>query len=154
MKLALKTYWSISKYLNNHSKVYTVFGGNIGKVFYRIKSQSINVDCVPSLQTNASLIDDIKSIKKFIKLVKTYKPDIINCHSTKAALVARIAGLFTSVPVVFTVHGWGWRGLGISKKIIVYLISYSFRLLIDPIIYSLINSCFRINSISWIKNKS
>ena len=24
----------ISKYLNNHYKVYTVFGGNIGKVFH------------------------------------------------------------------------------------------------------------------------
>lgn len=118
----------ISKYLSIYFSIQVVFGGNPGPVYTRLRRHNITTAVLDELKKEATVREDIKCMQKFIKITKKFKPKIINCHSTKAGLIGRIAGAITFTPVVFTLHGWGWRGLRIHKKIIVYLIELFFSI--------------------------
>lgn len=75
-------------------------------------------------------------IRKLIKELKARKYDLINVHSTEASIILRISLLFLSIKprVVYTVHGWGWRGFGSFKSYLIKLIEYSLSKLI-PVTY-------------------
>ncbi len=56
-----------------------------------------------------SLINDAKAILKLRKLIKSIKPDIIYCHSSKAGAVGRIANMRLGYPVIYNAHGWAFN---------------------------------------------
>jgi lipopolysaccharide/colanic/teichoic acid biosynthesis glycosyltransferase/glycosyltransferase involved in cell wall biosynthesis len=49
------------------------------------------------------------AIKQLIHLIEAFPPDIIHAHSAIAGLAARFACKRTSRPVVYTVHGFGFK---------------------------------------------
>ena len=51
---------------------------------------------------------DLMAIRAVLRAVRAARPDIVHCHSTKAALVARLCCALTRTPVIFTAHGWGF----------------------------------------------
>ena len=73
-----------------------------------IKAINVPVHLLPNLVRPINLFHDYHGIKECISLIRTIKPDIIHAHSSKAGLIARIAGGICRVPVVFTAHGWGF----------------------------------------------
>lgn len=108
---------------NNIFECCVVFGSD-GPVKHSIDQMGIKTYLICGLQSKISPQKDINSIKLLSEIVKSYKPDIIHAHSTKAGLLSRIVGYQNKIPVIYTIHGWGWRGLSFFPKIIVYLIEF------------------------------
>jgi glycosyltransferase involved in cell wall biosynthesis len=63
---------------------------------------------IPNLTRSIKLSGDYTAVEECISLINKIKPDIIHAHSSKAGLIARIAGWITKVPIVFTAHGWAF----------------------------------------------
>jgi glycosyltransferase involved in cell wall biosynthesis len=49
------------------------------------------------------------AIKQLIGLIEAFPPDIIHAHSAIAGLASRLACKSTARPVVYTVHGFGFK---------------------------------------------
>ena len=47
--------------------------------------------------------------------MKSFKPDLVHLHSSKAGLVGRVAARRAGVPAVFTAHGWGFTD-GVPRR--------------------------------------
>jgi glycosyltransferase involved in cell wall biosynthesis len=79
-----------------------------GSLTESIAAINVPVNLLPNLIRSINLFHDYLAIKECISLIKEIKPDVIHAHSSKAGLIARVAGWICKVPVVFTAHGWGF----------------------------------------------
>lgn len=75
-------------------------------------------------------------ILKLIKELQAKRFDLINVHSTEASIILRVALIFLKVKpkVVYTVHGWGWRGFSVYKSLFIKFIEYTLSKII-PVTY-------------------
>lgn len=103
--------------------VTVILGGN-GPVFSRLKSSGVSCFQLTSLKSTFGLIGNIKAFLDFRKIVNTINPDIIHCHSSVAGIIGRVYCMIYKKKCLFTVHGWGWRGFGIFKKLIIFSIEF------------------------------
>jgi glycosyltransferase involved in cell wall biosynthesis len=62
-----------------------------------------------------SLIKDISSLFKLLKIIKEQKCDILHAHSSKAGAVGRLAAWLKGIPSVYTAHGWSFN-MRVSKR--------------------------------------
>jgi len=51
---------------------------------------------------------DVRALWVVFKSIKSFKPDLVHAHSTKAGYAARLACAIFHKPVVFTAHGWAF----------------------------------------------
>lgn len=65
---------------------------------------------------------DIQAVASIRRVVKKFQPDIVYAHSSKAGALARLACLFSSVPVIYNPHGWAFNMRQSKKKKEVYRI--------------------------------
>jgi glycosyltransferase involved in cell wall biosynthesis len=64
-------------------------------------------------------IRGIFTIKEIRKVLKSFQPDIVSCHSSSAGFWGRLA-VMNKVPVIFTAHGWGFtEGVTFYRSIII-----------------------------------
>lgn len=80
------------------------------EIFVILPSQGHLLDVIDKKNISVSLIDmpsypNPKSVFQTRKILRTYHPDIIHAHGTKAALFARLSSIGLSIPVVYTLHG-------------------------------------------------
>jgi len=72
-------------------------------------THKLNADLikVKSLHRSLSPISDIRSFFQLRKIIKTQKPDLVNTHTSKAGVLARLAtkSVNRRTPVVHTFHG-------------------------------------------------
>ena len=72
-------------------------------------THKLNADLirVQSLHRSLSPISDIRSFFQLRKIIKTQKPDVVNTHTSKAGVLARLATKSVNgrTPVVHTFHG-------------------------------------------------
>lgn len=54
------------------------------------------------------IVNDIKCLLAIVKNLKSIKPDIIHCHSTKAGILGRIAGSYLKIPTFYTPHAYSY----------------------------------------------
>ena len=83
--------------------------GHSGKLTKLLAESKIKVFVVPHLKRNISPLNDVLALFKIIKLIKSFRPNIIHLNSSKISILGSIASLFISRPalrVVYTVHGW------------------------------------------------
>jgi glycosyltransferase involved in cell wall biosynthesis len=76
-------------------------------------------ELVPSryMLREISPIMDVSAIKESRDLIKSFKPDIVHCHSSKAGAVCRIAAKAEKVPKVFyTPHVYAFQAPEFSEK--------------------------------------
>lgn len=100
-----------------HDRVsFTIVFGADGPVFRRMLEEGFDARIAEGMRSRISPITDIQSLMKIERIIKDLNPDIIHCHSSKAGLLGRIAGLITRVPVIFTVHGWSWDSVPGAAK--------------------------------------
>ena len=97
--------------------------GDSGPLTENVIELGVTVHILPNLTRNIQLFGDFNAVKKCISLIHQIKPDIIHAHSSKAGVVARVAGWICKVPVVFTAHGWGFTPGTPNKRRIVALIA-------------------------------
>lgn len=58
---------------------------------------------------------DYRATRQLARRLKTLSPDLVHAHSSKAGLLARLACRTTSIPCLFTAHGWAFSE-GAPKK--------------------------------------
>lgn len=52
------------------------------------------------------LAKDFRGLLEIYKLIRSWKPDIVHCHSSKVGVLASIAGRVAGAKVVYTAHGF------------------------------------------------
>lgn len=86
-----------------------------GPLVERLERFDIPVYERSSLVRQPSPTKDAKALASITKLLRTEDYDVVHCHSTKAGLIGRVAAAIAQVPVVFTVHGWGFYNTEINS---------------------------------------
>jgi glycosyltransferase involved in cell wall biosynthesis len=64
---------------------------------------------IPQLTNSVSPWRILTAVHAMLRLIREHKPDMIHAHSAVAGIVARIAGWITDTPVIYTVHGFGFK---------------------------------------------
>jgi glycosyltransferase involved in cell wall biosynthesis len=82
--------------------------GETGPLTDDVQAIGVPVHIIPNLTRKIQLLGDFYCVKQCIDLIQSIRPSIIHAHSSKAGIVARLAGWFCQVPVFFTAHGWGF----------------------------------------------
>jgi glycosyltransferase involved in cell wall biosynthesis len=74
------------------------------------------------MRTKINPLKDLIALFKINRIVSTHKPDIIHCHSAKAGMLGRISAFLNRKKWIYTVHGWGWRGVSdATRKAIIFI---------------------------------
>jgi glycosyltransferase involved in cell wall biosynthesis len=113
---------SIVESLHKIFSLILIFGeqGNIERTIR--SKENIPVYIIPAIKSAISPFKDIAALYKILCIIIREQPNLIHAHSSKAGMLARIASLITGTPCVYTVHGWGWRGLSpIKYKMVVFI---------------------------------
>ena len=63
---------------------------------------------------------------KLFSFIHSAKGSVISVHSTEASLLLRMVSIFYlgRSKIVFTVHGWGWRGKNLLAQLTLMLVEY------------------------------
>ncbi|HEX2863488.1 MAG TPA: glycosyltransferase, partial [Deinococcales bacterium] len=56
-----------------------------------------------------SPLADLRGIRELRALIRAERPDLVHAHSSKAGILARVAGASLGVPTVFTAHGFAFQ---------------------------------------------
>jgi len=96
-----------------------VFGED-GPVSERLRNGGYDVYIVKEMRTAINPLKDLMALVKINNIVSAHKPDLIHCHSAKAGMLGRISAFLNRKKWIYTVHGWGWRGVpAATRKAIV-----------------------------------
>ena len=95
-----------------------------GPVLRRIEEGGTTCYVIPEMQSSLSPLNDFRALIHLFQLCRKIKPDLIHLHSAKAAMLGRIVAAVLRIPVVYTVHGWGWRGMGRLKGSLIWTIEF------------------------------
>jgi glycosyltransferase involved in cell wall biosynthesis len=75
------------------------------------ESKGVAVHHIPEMGRSVSWRDDLRALRKLIKLMRLYRPDIVHTHTAKAGALGRIAAFLCRVPLrVHTFHGHVFHG--------------------------------------------
>ena len=69
----------------------------------------IAVRPLPSLQNSLNPLKVLASVRALQAHLRSLRPDVIHAHSAVAGVIARLAGKIGQIPVVYTVHGFGFK---------------------------------------------
>jgi glycosyltransferase involved in cell wall biosynthesis len=78
-----------------------------GNMLEFVRAQGVEPVIVPELVAD-SLIGprDLVALWKLVRIIRRFRPDIVDTHTAKAGFIGRIAGALTGVPVrIHTFHG-------------------------------------------------
>jgi len=81
-------------------------GKNEGDMSYLAEQYGIKPIIIPELGREIGIKNDLFTLYKLYKLIKSQKPDIVHTHTAKAGTLGRIAAVLAGVPYkVHTFHG-------------------------------------------------
>ncbi len=107
--------------LNGHECL--LIAGTDGDASNEIKTLGVEVIVVSDLKNSYNFFLDRKAILDVEAIIKKFKPDLVISHSSKAGVVARIAGYRTKTPNAFTVQGWPFEnGTPFIQRIVALII--------------------------------
>lgn len=112
-------------FLSDQFNFVLIFGSD-GPVVERLRLRGFTCEVIKELNNHFNILSDIRAITKIKRLVDLHKPTLLHLHSSKAGLLGRMVGLITRTPIVFTVHGWGWRGMSFIKQKLIQLVERVF----------------------------
>jgi lipopolysaccharide/colanic/teichoic acid biosynthesis glycosyltransferase/glycosyltransferase involved in cell wall biosynthesis len=69
----------------------------------------IAVTALPSLGNSLKPLRLLAAVRDLLRVLRAQRPDVLHVHSAVAGVVARIAGKISQTPVVYTVHGFGFK---------------------------------------------
>lgn len=94
---------NIANALCDEHEVVVAAGEGDGKMWGMLSDKVIRHQC-RHLRKAVSLKNDFLALKELWSLYRTYKPDVIHLHSSKAGMLGRV--VFPSKRTVYTVHGF------------------------------------------------
>ena len=114
--------------LNGHTC--KIIAGKLGVASNQLSNYAVEINCISALKNSYFFINDIKAIKRIIKEIDSFKPDIVISHSSKAGIIARISCNKRRIPNLFTVHGWSFEN---GTPALQYLFGYTIENLMKGI---------------------
>jgi glycosyltransferase involved in cell wall biosynthesis len=109
--------------------------GETGALTDDASTLGVSIHILPNLTRNIQPFGDLRGLKQCINLIDHVQPNLIHAHSSKAGVIARLAGWSRRVPTVFTAHGWGFApGVPITRRIVAFLVEKVIALITDQII--------------------
>ena len=82
-----------------------------GNMFELADQKGIKLKTVRFMGRSISPIKDLISLILLIKEIKSFSPDIVHTHTTKAGILGRLAALICNVPSIYhTYHGHVFKG--------------------------------------------
>ena len=69
----------------------------------------ITVLVLPTLQNSLNPLKVLASVRALLAHLRVLQPDVIHAHSAVAGVISRLAGKLRQIPVVYTVHGFGFK---------------------------------------------
>ena len=97
------------QHANPRDRVVLVTGpttGPEGSLMDRVRRAGVDVRVVPELRRNLHPVREMVALWKLYRLCRTWEPDVVHTHSSKAGILGRIAARLARVPiVVHTIHG-------------------------------------------------
>jgi glycosyltransferase involved in cell wall biosynthesis len=97
--------------LRDRASVLGVIGGQVhpSRLGRELEALGVPVDAIPQL-TNSMLPWHLaRAVVRLLRLVRARRPDVIHAHSTAAGAAARVVARMTRTPVIYTVHGFGFK---------------------------------------------
>lgn len=138
---AQKQVFDIANNLDNKIFDVVVLAGGDGLLFRRLEEKNIRYYKINQLQRNLSIMKEIQSFIKIIRIIKNESPDIVHLHSPKAggigAFASRLAYMIYRKKnrIIYTSHGWTFsEKVSILKKIFIKIFSWITILLSDKTI--------------------
>jgi len=97
--------------LQTRVKFTVVIGGPVAEsvLGHELSALGITVCPMPDMVESLNPTKLWPAVQQLSALLTSHTPDIVHAHSAIAGVVARIAGHRAHVPVVYTVHGFGFK---------------------------------------------
>ncbi len=71
-----------------------------------VRDMGIEPQYIADMHRSINPLNDVKAFFEIIKIIRTYKPDIVHTHAAKSGALGRVAAFVCGVPViVHTFHG-------------------------------------------------
>jgi glycosyltransferase involved in cell wall biosynthesis len=88
--------------------VLVVYGGEKTQLHSLLTAHNIPSCNVKTFKKEISFFSDIGAIRKLNEIVKSFQPDIVSLHSSKAGILGRIVARLNRIKNIVTVHGWSF----------------------------------------------
>ena len=75
---------------------------------------------VPTLVRPVAPISDLRALSSLRAAMRSFRPDVVHTHSSKAGVLGRFAARLVGVPAVHTVHGFGFTPLQAAPMRFLY----------------------------------
>jgi glycosyltransferase involved in cell wall biosynthesis len=86
-----------------------VVTGAMGAMTEALTAAGVSVVPVPGLLREIHPLHDPRSVASLARLIRSFRPDVVSTHSSKAGIVGRLAARLAGTPCLFTVHGWAFN---------------------------------------------
>ncbi len=93
--------------LKDRYRFVVVFGED-GPIRDSLNQAGVETHVIDNMRSEISPLKDVGVVKALRAHIRRVNPALIHLHSSKASLVGRFAGHLEGVPVVYTIHGWGF----------------------------------------------
>ncbi|MBK9319599.1 MAG: glycosyltransferase [Bacteroidetes bacterium] len=71
-----------------------------------VKQLGLDPIYIPDMSREINLVKDYKAYLNILRIIRTFKPDIVHTHAAKAGIVGRLAAWRAGTPVIIhTYHG-------------------------------------------------
>ena len=106
----------LCKALQSQVHFTAVIGGPVEDNFLgsALHDLGIQVISLPSLCNSFNPARILHSTRQLLRQIQIHQPHVIHAHSAVAGMVSRIAGKISQTPVVYTVHGFGFKAQATS----------------------------------------
>jgi glycosyltransferase involved in cell wall biosynthesis len=91
---------------NGHDPI--VMTGARGGICKTLFGAGVQVVEIQGLVRPIRPLRDARALIAIRRALKSWEPDLVSCHSSKAGILGRIAARTMGVPVIFTAHGWAF----------------------------------------------
>ena len=87
----------------------------------QLKVRDIPYQQIKSLGRAPHPLSDFKSLLSIYRKLRSWKPDIVSTHTSKAGLLGRIAASLLRIPVLYTPHCWSFAENFPNAKLYLWL---------------------------------
>jgi lipopolysaccharide/colanic/teichoic acid biosynthesis glycosyltransferase/glycosyltransferase involved in cell wall biosynthesis len=102
---------ALCKELSNRVQFVAAIGGvdAVTVLGQGLTALGVPVVQLPQLGNSLSPLRVLAAVRALLQLLRQHQPDVIHAHSAMAGVVTRIAGRIANIPVIYTVHGFGFK---------------------------------------------
>lgn len=95
--------------LNDGHSVRVFVGGTPNmEVPKRLAARNLDFECIPHMGRAINVTNDVMALRSLRRKIKTFSPDLVSMHASKAGALGRLACAGLGLPVLYTPHCWSF----------------------------------------------